>query len=39
MTRALAGVGKNLKNAAMGKIYSITIVIQKFPIPVFPQVI
>jgi hypothetical protein len=39
MTRALAVVGKNIKNAAMGKTYSITIVIQKFPIPLFPHMI
>jgi len=39
MTRVLAVVGKNTKNAAMGKKYSITIVIQKFPIPFFPRVI
>jgi hypothetical protein len=39
MTRALAVVGKNIKNAAMGKIYSITMVIQKFPIPFFPHMI
>jgi hypothetical protein len=39
MTHALVVVGKNLKNAAMGKTYSITMVIQKFPIPFFPHVI
>jgi len=39
MPHALAVVGKNIKSAAMGKTYSITMVIQKFSIPFFPHVI
>jgi len=39
MTRGLAVVGKNIKNAAMGKTYSTTMIIQKLIIPFFPHVI
>jgi hypothetical protein len=39
MSHAHAGVGKNIKNAAMGKIGSTTTIIQKAPTPFSPHMI